>query len=120
MMIMTASNLKWFSAKPKTHTAYCGHTLHISFCLQVAYTFDAGPNACLYLLEHEVPKLVSVICQIFPPENEGVEYLQGIPVEKQAVSQVNKNAVSISFQFHKTHTISVTVLSNSIWLLHIL
>jgi diphosphomevalonate decarboxylase len=82
------------------------------FCLQVAFTFDAGPNACLYLLECEVPKLVSVICHIFPPENEGAEYLQGIPVEKQALSQVNKNTVSISFRFHKTHLISVTELSN--------
>jgi len=54
---------------------------------KVAYTFDAGPNACLYLLECEVPKLVSVISHIFPPENEGAEYLQGIPVEKQALSQ---------------------------------
>jgi hypothetical protein len=91
-------------------------TLHVVpthrtfFCLQVAYTFDAGPNACLYLLECEVPKLVSVICHIFPPENEGVEYLQGIPVEKQAVSQVNKSIVSISCRFHKTHSISVTEL----------
>jgi hypothetical protein len=66
------------------------------------------------MLECEVPKLVSVICHIFPPENEGVEYLQGIPVEKQAVSQVNKNTVYISFRFHKSHSISVTALSNDI------
>lgn len=92
--------------KPKTRTAYCGHITH--FCSQVAYTFDAGPNACLYLLECEVPKLLSVICHIFPPENEGVEYLQGIPVEKRAVSQVNINTVSIYFRLHKTHSISVT------------
>ena len=84
------------------------------FFLQVAYTFDAGPNACLYLLECEVPKLLSVICHIFPPENEGVEYLQGIPVEKQAVSQVNIHTVSISLRFHKTRSISVTELSNDI------
>jgi len=65
-------------------------------------------------MESEVPKLVSVICHIFPPENEGAEYLQGIPVEKQAVSQVNKNTVSISLRFHKTPSISVTELSNGI------
>jgi len=111
---MTASNFKCFCVKSKTHAAYCGHTSCIFFCLQVAYTFDAGPNACLYLLECEVPKLVSVICHIFPPENEGVEYLQGIPVEKQAVSQVNKNSVSVSFRFHKKYSLSATELSNGI------
>jgi diphosphomevalonate decarboxylase len=58
-------------------------------CSQVAYTFDAGPNACLYLLQSEVPKLLPVLNYIFPPENETVEYLKGIPVEEQAISQVN-------------------------------
>jgi diphosphomevalonate decarboxylase len=67
--------------------------------LQVAYTFDAGPNACLYLLESEVPKLLAVLNHIFPTENESVEYLQGIPVEKQAVSQVNMNNVLDSCRF---------------------
>lgn len=90
------------------------HCTIFFFFLQVAYTFDAGPNACLYLLECEVPKLLSVICHIFPPENEGVEYLQGIPVEKQAVSQVNIHTVSISLRFHKIRSISVTELSNDI------
>jgi hypothetical protein len=85
---MTASSFKWFCVKPNNVAK-----VTLFPFLQVAYTFDAGPNACLYLLECEVPKLVSIICHIFPPENEGVEYLQGIPVEKQAVSQVNKNSV---------------------------
>ncbi|PSN47712.1 Diphosphomevalonate decarboxylase [Blattella germanica] len=52
--------------------------------LKVAYTFDAGPNACLYLPESEVAQLLSVINHIFPPSGENVEYVKGIPVEKIA------------------------------------
>lgn len=28
---------------------------------RIAYTFDAGPNACLYLLEEEVPKVIKLL-----------------------------------------------------------
>jgi mevalonate pyrophosphate decarboxylase len=69
---------------------------------QVAYTFDAGPNACLYLLESEVPKLLPVINHIFPPGNESVEYLKGIPVEKQPVSQVSVHMPSFSRLLQET------------------
>lgn len=34
--------------------------------VKVAYTFDAGPNACLYLLEKEVPQVLSLIKYVFP------------------------------------------------------
>jgi diphosphomevalonate decarboxylase len=73
---------------------------------QVAYTFDAGPNACLYLLENEVPKLLPVINYIFPPENESVEYLKGIPVEKQPVSQVSIHTPSSSRLLQNTFNFS--------------
>lgn len=33
---------------------------------KVAYTFDAGPNACVYLLEDFVPQFVKLIQQYFP------------------------------------------------------
>ena len=56
---------------------------------QVAYTFDAGPNACLYLLESEVPQLLSVINHVFPPANKSVEYLKGIPVESIKTPKVS-------------------------------
>lgn len=46
---------------------------------KVAYTFDAGPNGCLYLLESEVPKVLSVVKNIFPPgENVESGYVKGL------------------------------------------
>ena len=35
---------------------------------QVAYTFDAGPNACLFLMEKEVPEVLAMIHLFFPPD----------------------------------------------------
>lgn len=55
---------------------------------KIAYTFDAGPNATLYLLEKDVPALVGVLDYFFPPpENVTVEYKRGLPVEGIKPSQ---------------------------------
>ena len=35
---------------------------------QVAYTFDAGPNACLFLMEKDVPEVLAMIQRFFPPD----------------------------------------------------
>ncbi|EDW86365.1 uncharacterized protein Dwil_GK17667 [Drosophila willistoni] len=49
--------------------------------LQAAYTFDAGPNACLYVLEENVPQLLAAIQLAFPNDLvPSVEYLRGIQV----------------------------------------
>jgi diphosphomevalonate decarboxylase len=49
---------------------------------KVAYTFDAGPNACLYVLEKNVKKVLAFINHVFPNDNQNnVEYLRGIPVD---------------------------------------
>ncbi|KAL1456929.1 hypothetical protein WDU94_001615 [Cyamophila willieti] len=46
---------------------------------KVAYTFDAGPNACLYLLEDSVPLLLSTLVQYFPASSEiSVPYVRGL------------------------------------------
>lgn len=51
---------------------------------KVAYTFDAGPNACLYLLESEVEEFLSIINYVFPiaTDTPEVEYFKGLPTEK--------------------------------------
>jgi diphosphomevalonate decarboxylase len=45
---------------------------------KVAYTFDAGPNACLYLLEEVVPEMMALIKRYFPPQVEGGDFIRGI------------------------------------------
>lgn len=37
---------------------------------QVAYTFDAGPNACLFLLENEIAEVLSLIKHYFFPDTD--------------------------------------------------
>lgn len=57
----------------------------------MAYTFDAGPNACIYLLESEVNEFLSVINYVFPSDAPSVEYFKGIPITPQPISEVNKS-----------------------------
>ncbi|GAA6093858.1 diphosphomevalonate decarboxylase isoform X1 [Tachysurus ichikawai] len=47
---------------------------------RVAYTFDAGPNAVIYLLQDHVAEFVQAIRHFFPPESNGGEFVKGIPV----------------------------------------
>ncbi|KAG7189815.1 hypothetical protein KM043_017475 [Ampulex compressa] len=49
--------------------------------IKVAYTYDAGPNATLYVLEKNVPEVMSVINYFFPPIQDTVEYSKGLPIE---------------------------------------
>ena len=54
--------------------------------LQVAYTFDAGPNACLYLLEESVEEVASLVRYYFPPIDGELE-TKGKPI-KSTLNQV--------------------------------
>ena len=46
---------------------------------KVAYTFDAGPNACLYLLESCVAETLELVNHFFPSKSSK-NTLQGIPI----------------------------------------
>ncbi|XP_039275980.1 diphosphomevalonate decarboxylase [Nilaparvata lugens] len=52
--------------------------------VKLAYTFDAGPNACLFLLEQDVDDVIAHLRHLFPPtENSAANYVRGIPVFEQ-------------------------------------
>lgn len=55
---------------------------------QAAYTFDAGANACVYLLESEVSTFMSFVNTIFPNDTLSTEeYIRGIPVQLNTPSE---------------------------------
>lgn len=55
----------------------------------MAYTFDAGPNPTLYLLQKDVPEFSAVLNYFFPPPTDAdVEYKKGIPVSAVKLSEV--------------------------------
>ncbi|CAH1395100.1 unnamed protein product [Nezara viridula] len=53
---------------------------------KLAYTFDAGPNACLFLQEEDVAEVVATIKQVFPPTNEN-NYIRGIKVPEKILDK---------------------------------
>ena len=56
----------------------------------MAYTFDAGPNPTLYLLEKDVPEFSAVLDYFFPPPIDAIiEYKKGIPIQQAKLSRVN-------------------------------
>ncbi|XP_060080383.1 diphosphomevalonate decarboxylase-like [Ylistrum balloti] len=44
---------------------------------KVAYTFDAGPNACLFLLKKDVQRFLHLVKQFFPPTTEEKDFIRG-------------------------------------------
>lgn len=55
-----------------------------------AYTFDAGPNACLYVEEKHVAELFAFIDHMFPHDDmNSVEYKRGIKIPIQHKITVN-------------------------------
>lgn len=57
-----------------------------NICSQVAYTFDAGPNACLYLLEQDVPTVAALVKLVYPPNPEQQQdFFRGIPVAPSVI-----------------------------------
>ncbi|XP_071443909.1 diphosphomevalonate decarboxylase [Hetaerina americana] len=47
--------------------------------MKVAYTFDAGPNACLFLMEENLNEMISLINYAFP-FSHGDSYFRGLPL----------------------------------------
>ncbi|NWV34205.1 MVD1 decarboxylase, partial [Grantiella picta] len=53
---------------------------------QVAYTFDAGPNAVIFALADTVAEFVEVVRRSFPPATNGDQFVRGLPVGSAALS----------------------------------
>ncbi|XP_028410104.1 diphosphomevalonate decarboxylase-like [Dendronephthya gigantea] len=59
---------------------------------RVAYSFDAGPNAVLFLLENDVPECLELITTFFPPNDDETNFVRGLVTSscKKAVNcQIN-------------------------------
>lgn len=75
---------------------------------KVAYTFDAGPNACLYLLDEMVPLVLSLIRHFFPPVDNGTDFLTGIqltipPPDEEVLSSLSltpRSSGAIKYVIH--------------------
>lgn len=55
---------------------------------QACYTFDAGPNACLFLEEENIPIVAGIVRHFFPPSDES-HFFRGSSITPQSPSQVS-------------------------------
>lgn len=62
--------------------------------IKAAYTFDAGPNACIYLLEKDVPEVISIIQHIFPSSSPDT-FIRGLSGQKGLPSIELLNSLSM-------------------------
>ena len=63
--------------------------------LQVAYSFDAGPNACLFMMDEDVPVVMSLVSHFFPPGDIEEEFMTGSPIKVVEEDQVGFSGFSI-------------------------
>ncbi|XP_054919646.1 diphosphomevalonate decarboxylase isoform X7 [Dermacentor andersoni] len=54
---------------------------------KLAYSFDAGPNACLFLLEESLPEVLALIEYAFPTSTKEVDFFRGRPAVIGKMSQ---------------------------------
>lgn len=47
---------------------------------KIAYTFDAGPNACLFMLERSISDVAALIKHFFPSNVDNSKFFIGLPV----------------------------------------
>ncbi|NWX46102.1 MVD1 decarboxylase, partial [Steatornis caripensis] len=60
---------------------------------KVAYTFDAGPNAFIFMLADTVSEFVEVVRRSFPPAANGDQFVRGLPVGSASLPEELLTAV---------------------------
>ncbi|XP_023233321.1 uncharacterized protein LOC111633026 [Centruroides sculpturatus] len=64
---------------------------------KIAYTFDAGPNACLFMLEQNVSDVAALIKHFFPSNVDNSKFFIGLPVMPlEHLSETLINSMQIS------------------------
>lgn len=63
---------------------------------KVAYTYDAGPNACLYLLEKDVSLVFNLVKKFFPSASASEEFVRGPHIEESTIPQDLLDSVPLS------------------------
>ncbi|GFU47260.1 diphosphomevalonate decarboxylase [Nephila pilipes] len=64
---------------------------------KVAYTFDAGPNACLYLLEKDVPEIISIMKTAFPPsDDDDMPFIKGLDTPHISISKMLMDSLHVA------------------------
>uniref|UniRef100_A0A8B9G6F8 Diphosphomevalonate decarboxylase n=1 Tax=Amazona collaria TaxID=241587 RepID=A0A8B9G6F8_9PSIT len=56
-------------------------------CTKVAYTFDAGPNAVIFMLADTVAEFMEVVRRSFPPTTNGDQFVRGLPVSSASLPE---------------------------------
>ena len=92
-LITLYNSLFLFARSEAHHGAYSEQCQSQGY--RVAYTFDAGPNAVLYLPKQHVSQVLALVRHFFPSQrshNESFEYLS--PSAMPFISQVDADEVS--------------------------
>ncbi|XP_073975919.1 mevalonate diphosphate decarboxylase isoform X2 [Rhodnius prolixus] len=55
---------------------------------KLAYTFDAGPNACLFTEEEHLSEVIALIKRVFPPLSDD-NFVRGLPVQNKQIDADN-------------------------------